>query len=280
VSARPPPPRGLAALQERFWRLVSAPQTVDRVLPRLAAEDPSLAPLTGWIRAGSEPVALERLNVYANMYFFRLLGVVREDYPCLEKLLGADPFHDLVTDYLVAHPSQDPSVRHVGARLAALLEDHPRGRAHPAAADLARLEWARGLAFDRADAAPLTAGALGAVPAEDWGALRFTLVPSFQILRLGHPVHILWQALERGEPPPPIEPGRSELLVWRRGFQVYHRLGHPSEADLLASVAAGAPLGQICEALLDGRGEEQAVQAAFERLRSWIDQGLLAGIAA
>ena len=275
-----PPPRALAALQERFWRLVSAPESVARVLPRLAADDPGLAPLSGWIRAGSEPAAVERLDVYANMYFFRLLGVVQGDYPCLEKLLGADGFHDLVTDYLVAFPSQDPSVRHVGARLPLLLDDHPTGRAVPAAADLARLEWARGLAFDRADAAPLAPSALAAVPPEAWGDLRFAPVPSFQVLRLAHPVHLLWQALERGEPAPALEPRPTELLVWRRGFTVYHRLAHPGEADLLDAVAAGAPFGAICEALLDERGEEAAARAAFEHLRTWIDQGLFADSAA
>ena len=275
-----PPPRALAALQERFWRLVSAPESVARALPKLAAGDPDLAPVSRWIRAETEPAAIERLDVYANMYFFRLLGVLRDDYPCLEKLLGADRFHDLVTDYLVAFPSQDPSVRHAGARLPLLLDDHPTGRLAPAAADLARLEWARGLAFDRADAAPLAASSLAAVPPEAWGALSFTPVPSFQLLRLAHPVHVLWQALERGEPAPALEPHPTELLVWRRDFTVYHRLAHPGEADLLEAVAAGAPFGAICERLLDERGEEAAARAAFELLRTWIDQGLFADSAA
>ncbi|HLU68906.1 MAG TPA: DNA-binding domain-containing protein, partial [Kofleriaceae bacterium] len=189
----------LAALQERFWRLISAPEPVARALPQVTATDPGAAPLSGWIRAASEGAAAARLDVYANMYFFRLLGVLRDDYPNLARLVGADAFHNLITDYLVAFPSRHPSIRHVGANLAELLDRHPLERRFPGAADLARLEWARGLAFDRADARALTADELTAVPPERWGELRFQLVPSFQMLRLGRPVHRLWQALERGE---------------------------------------------------------------------------------
>ena len=272
----------LAELQRRFWQLVSAPVTVERALPGLAARDPEIAPLVSWIRAASDAAAALRLNVYANMYFFRLLDVLRDDYPELAKLLGADHFHNLVTDYLAACPSQSPSIRHVGGRLADFLAGHDLAVRFPAAPDLARLEWARGLAFDAADAAgELAPDALAAIPAERWGGLRLALVPSFRAVTLTWPVHSLWQALERGEPPPDLEPARTELLVWRRGFQVYHRPAARDEAALFASIQAGAPFGAVCEQLAASRpgGDDAAVRAAFAFLTTWIDQGLLSSTA-
>lgn len=269
---------GLAELQSRFWRLISAPEPVERALPEVAASDPSCAPLSGWIRARDEAMAVERLDVYGSMYFFRLLAVLREDYPVLEKLVGPDRFHNLATDYLLAYPSENPSVRYVGARLAELLDRHPLAADVPGIADLARLEWTRGLAFDRADSPALAGEELAAVPPEGWGALRFRLVASFHLLRLGHSVHPLWLALERGEAPPVPSAEAVDLLVWRRSFTVVHRPARPSEARLLEAIAGGAPLAEVCELLAEHEGD-RAARAAFELIRTWIDQGILAGIA-
>ncbi|HEU5060145.1 MAG TPA: DNA-binding domain-containing protein [Kofleriaceae bacterium] len=272
----------LSEVQRRFWQLISAPVTVERALPELAARDPAIAPLTSWIRAASEQAAIERLDVYANMYFFRLLDVLRDDYPDLARLLGPDHFHNLVTDYLAACPSESPSIRHAGGRLADFLAGHDLARRFPAAPDLARLEWARGLAFDCADGpGELTAGALAAIPAERWGQLRLALSPSFRIVSLDYPVHALWQALERGEPAPPLEPAATDVLIWRRGFTVYHRPAARDEAGLLARIQAGAPFGAVCEQLAARRpgGDDAAVRAAVAFLHTWIDQGLLCGAA-
>lgn len=271
----------LAEIQRRFWQLVTAPEPVDRALPALAARDPGLAPLTSWIRSASEEAAVARLNVYASMYFFRLLDVLRDDYPDLVKLLGHDHFHNLVTDYLAACPSDGPSIRHVGRRLPDFLAGHPLAGRFPAAPDLARLEWARGLAFDAADAAALAAADLAAVPAERWGGLGLTLSPSFRMVALAWPAHILWQALERGEEPPDLAPAATDILVWRRGFAVYHRPAGRDEASLLGRIRDGAPFGAVCEQLAAARGgdDQAAVAAAFKLLTTWIDQGMLSGVA-
>jgi hypothetical protein len=266
----------LAELQRRFWKLVSAPETVDKALPELARADPDIAPVSSWIRASGEEAAQARLNIYANMYFFRLLGVLRDDYPCLVKLIGDDRFHNLVTTYLQVCPSDNPSIRHVGGRLPGFLAGHDIGE--PAAADLARLEWERGLAFDAADGPELEAAALAATPAERWGELRFALVPSYRGFEVASQVHLLWQALDRDQEVPALSPRPTEILVWRRGFTVYHRTAAQGERRLLEMVAAGAPFAVLCEELHQAHGDA-AVTAAFQLLKSWIDQGILSGIA-
>ena len=76
-----------------------------------------------------------------------------------------------------------------------------------------------------------------------------------------------------------LEPAATDLLVWRRGFKVYHRPAARDEAALLSRIQAGAPFGAICEQLAARRrGDDQAaVRAAFALLTTWIDQGLLSG---
>ena len=55
--------------------------------------------------------AVSRLEIYANAYFYRVLDVLREDYPALSRHLGEELFHDLVTSYLLVEPSRHPSLR-------------------------------------------------------------------------------------------------------------------------------------------------------------------------
>lgn len=269
----------LAELQERFWRLITAPEPVAKVLPAMAASDPGLAPLSRWIAAESEAAAIERLDVYANMYFFRLLDVLREDYPNLVKLVGDEAFHNLATGYLLAHPSDNPSLRWIGRHLADHLAGHELGRVVPAAPALARLEWVRGEAFDVEDAPVATAAELASVTPAEWSAMRLRMQPALRLLELDHQVLPLWLALERGDAERPEAPAEAaHVVIWRRGFRVYHRSAARAEVDCLRAAAAGATFARLCETLWEHAGEDTPRQAVAY-LRSWLDQEMVAAVA-
>jgi hypothetical protein len=269
----------LVDLQESFWRLITAAEPVAAALPELAARDPGLAPLSGWIAADSEAAAAQRLDVYANMYFFRLLDVLREDYPNLIKLVGDDAFHNLVTGYLLAHPSDNPSLRWVGRHLPDYLRGDELGRRHPAAPALARLEWARGEAFDVEDAPVATAADLTAAAPEAWSAMRIRMQPSLRLVELDHQVLPLWLWLERGEGERPEAPaGAAHAVIWRRGFRVYHRSAARSEVDCLQALASGATFARMCEALWQHAGDDTP-RLAVGYLRNWLEQEMVASVA-
>src|SRR5258707_11424315 len=69
--------------------------------------------------------AEERVDIYANMYFYRLLDVLKEDFPATLRVLGDDNFHNLATGYLLEYPPTEPSVMYCGRNLAAFLRNHP-----------------------------------------------------------------------------------------------------------------------------------------------------------
>lgn len=271
----------LAELQRRFWRLITAPESVAKALPQLAAADPGIAPLAGWIAADSEARAVERLDVYANMYFFRLLEVMREDFPNLVKLVGDDAFHNLVTGYLVAHPSDNPSLRWLGRHLPAYLEADETAelrRLHPAAVALARLEWTRGEVFDAEDAPVATIAALATAKPESWSEMRLEMQPGLRLVELDRRVLPLWLALERDHaerPEPAVEP--ASAVVWRRGFRVYHRAASPTELICLRLAMAGRTFAEMCEGLWLHAGENTP-SVAVSCLRTWIDEEMVASI--
>src|SRR5207244_10237320 len=82
--------------------------------------DPALLELVeGRGRLGST----DRLGVYTEMYWARLLDVLRDDFPRVAAVLGGDRFTALAGAYLERHPSTDPSVRWVGANFADFLAE-------------------------------------------------------------------------------------------------------------------------------------------------------------
>jgi len=138
--------------EELFWKLISAPEGVSEGLRQIDMKPEALARIIG---GDARLDAVQRLDVYANMYFWRLLDILRGDYTAVVAAVGDDHFHNLVTDYLIACPSAHPSVRNVGERLAGYLKTHALGVERPWLVELARLERARVELFDGPDGEPL-----------------------------------------------------------------------------------------------------------------------------
>ncbi len=195
------PAESLRRTQELFWALITAPEGVQPAIADLTARGRIAADAMDATFAGDERLpAADRLDIYANMYFFRLLDCLGEDFPRVRLAVGGNRFHNLVTDYLLRHPSEHPSLRQLGARLPEFVRQHPIGTEFPYLADLARLDWARVDVFDRPDASPLSRADLVALPQESAGDACFRLVPSFELVRLDFDVLQIWRKLqdERG----------------------------------------------------------------------------------
>ena len=265
--------RQLRRTEELFWKLISAPEGVGDGLRRLDMKSEDLARVI----AGDERLdAVQRLDIYANMYFWRLLDILRGDYSALVASLGDDLFHNLVTDYLVACPSAHPSVRNVGARLPDFLAAQPLAAERPWLVELARLERARIELFDGPDGEPLTMEELRARPPEEFVTLPLPLVPSHLLLDVEHAVDDVWRAAENVQPIEPPAAGARTLLVWRQEVTVYHRPLEPLEREALLRARDGARFGVVCELVAQSLPMDEAGPAAFQLLARWVGDGIIA----
>ncbi len=193
-------PQTLFGAESLFWELITAPEGVRPGLEALVragkAEPAAIESLLG----GDDRLApADRLDIYANMYFFRLLDCLREDFPRLAAALGDQRFHNLATDYLLAHPSANPSLRYLGQRLPGFFAGHALARESACLADLARLEWTRADLFDAADARALGRDDVATLAAGHGGDLPLRAVPAFRLLRLDHDAPALWRELRDRE---------------------------------------------------------------------------------
>jgi hypothetical protein len=230
-----------------------------------------------FIAAVSWEVAETRFRVYREAYRLRLAEALAADYPVLQALLGTEAFADLAYAYAESRPSSHYSIRWAGARLAEFLRDRPD------LADLSAFEWALSEAFDAADATPLDAETLRALPTEQWPEMRLSFHPSLRPVTLYHNAPELWSAANEQRPLPVLtaETEAQDWLVWRRGLAVYYRPLSDWEAWALDAASHDTIFADWCEGLthcLDGARDAAATAAGL--LRRWMEDGLIVGITA
>ncbi len=211
-----------------------------------------------------------RLEIYADAYFLRLRDVLAEDFPRVAKLVGEETFDGMVRQYLKAHPSTEPSVRHLGRAMAEFIrsrEDLPAWLA-----DLAALEWARVNAFDAPDDEPLTMGKLAEIDPAAWPQLRMAAVRSLGVVNAAWPVHRLWAEDNREG----LEPSSTSIRVWRRAdFHILHAPMDKHEAAAVTRLLAGWTFGEICQ-VFDDLDEQQGAEQAGALLLRWLEDGIIA----
>ena len=131
----------LAGTQKRFWAALRG-EAVDRSF--IAGPD--------------------RLGVYADMFVWRQVDALREDFPETAARLGDEKFFELARRYVLEHPSEDPDLGRLGRKFAEFSGE-------PGAA----LEWARAEVFLEKEVPRMEA-------AEFAGTLAVRIVPALRLV--------------------------------------------------------------------------------------------------
>jgi hypothetical protein len=265
----------LQQLQSILYRLITA---ASGVAEGLAAESSLPAGGLDALVLGDDRLsAEERVDIYANMYFYRLLDVLKEDFPATLRVLGDDNFHNLATGYLLEYPPTEPSVMYCGRNLAAFLRNHPLREDAPYIRDLAALERAVVEVFHGPDAVVLEADQLRAITPEKWPALKLRTHPAVQVLRMEYRVADLLRAVEEDREWKPAEAGAVEVIVRRRNSQVFYRELEKVEARALAAARDGASFAKICDLVAaDSDATKDPVVELNRLLSRWLADGILA----
>ncbi len=232
------------------------------------------------VRDTSKADRITLLDVYRDGYALRLIEALTTDYPGVMAMAGPADFDHMARAYIAAHPSRHPSVRWYGSDLADFLSSTEPYSRTPAAAEMARFEWALGEAFDSPDATPITADALMALPQEAWETLAFATLPSLRRLTLAFEAPQAWH--QRDE----VAPGNLDVArapepltwaIWRPDLVSNFRSLDADEAAMLDALVEGQPFPELCEAVASFTGEDQAPARAASLLRAMVEGGMIAG---
>ena len=215
--------------------------------------------------------SVERLEIYAHMYYARLLEVMEAEYPTLRQLLGPHAFAAACRQFVAKHPSRTRTLGSLSARFPEFLaKTLPRSNRNGLAVDVARIERAMEDVFDAPRAEPMTAAEFAALGAGDWEGVRLAVTPALRLLELRHPANAYMNALRRGERPRAPRPRATFVIVFRRGFSVIRRDQEPEQFRLLEALVAGRPLAAAVRASI-GRRSADADRVA-KRLGRWFEE--------
>ena len=268
----------LSELQQLFWRAITWPTGIDDFL---AQADERTRASFDRIFVGSERFdARSRMQVYAEAYFWRLFEVLREQYERTAWLCTPSPFHDLVTDYVLAHPSTDPDISSIGRGFPQYVRGHVEETRRPGLSGVALVEWTIFDTLDRADEPALAPESLARVPLDRWPSLRFIPRNTTTLVPCRLPFGELARAHERGaSPPEPGTEGRGgAVLAWRHGFEVFHRAPEAPEARALHGLIQGERFAGICDAAAGPRGDQARPETVVRWLHRWLTEGVVGDI--
>lgn len=215
--------------------------------------------------ASGAPSPEQQLAIYRHAYRARLAGVLRQNFPVLAQQLGDDEFARVAGDYARTRPSHHFSIRWHGSELPRLLSSPPMQ-------ELARMEWALGMAFDAADCESLDVQGLADVPVDDWAQLPLALHPSVNVLDMKWAIEPLWESVRSSAAPvnAAAEAHEHMLLVWRKELQAHWRIASLEEGRALKALGEQGTLGAACEAI-----GEQSASAMGEWFAGWVREEML-----
>ena len=240
--------------------------------------------------------SLQRLAVYGNAYYLRLLDCLREFFPCLVEALSRETFDEFAVGYLQRYPSESYTLHRLADRYVQFLDEtRPERNAEWAGfvVDLARLElaiehvfdapgpepdpWPEQAASDGSPAIPLAALSANLLAAET----RLVPTPGLTLLAFTWPVSTYYTGWKRGEQPAWPQPGPQFVALLRRDYVVRRHELSPSMYELLSRLVSGMPVGAAIGQLSAAPPE---ANLSPERLREWFFQwardGFFAGAAA
>ena len=229
-----PDGNGLANLQHRFARAVlQAPLSVP-----------------DGIRRQVRPAHERRFGVYRNNVKASLAAALAARFPVVARLVGEEFFTATALVFIERHPPRSPVLAEYGIAFASFLEGFDPAADLPYLPDIARLEWARHVAFHSADASAADLGRLAELPPEALGSVRLDLHPAMAVIASPWPIVSVWTTNTHDaipEAPPAGWTGEMALVTRPHLDVLVHRL--PPGADrLVAELAQGIALGAAAEA--------------------------------
>jgi len=268
VSSELPKPGEYSQLQKWLLNIISHPDGTEA--GARALESATGIQLNDIVEDGPNLTAMERVDVYTDMYFWRLVDILRGDFPSLVYCLGEERFNDLAKACLAKYPPHGYSLQCLGKSLPGFLrEGHTTGD-EPSPdflAELAELELAKELAFDADPDEAVEEDALARLTPDQWEALRFVPMTSLTLLKTTFPIAPFANALDADEEPkvPSREESYCALVRPHHGVELIALGAH--EFTLLHALAEGATLLDGLERLLET--SNLPPDALMEELMNW-----------
>lgn len=269
-TASPAPPE-LESVQRWMQAVITHPDGVLKGADSEAAQqliNAGAGNLESVVTRSRKLDAADRLAIYANAYYARLLDCLGEVFPILKRTLGEEVFNGFGFGYLQSYPSQSYTLQHLGQHFITYLDetrpdnsdsdsDSAAGNWTEFLIDLARLEWTIYDVFDGPGLESVEASDLPdflELSQANWLDLRIETAPCLQLLSVEYPVNDHYTAVRATDDEIELafpQPARQYLAISRRDYVVRRYQLNRTQFALLEALQEGLTLGDALERCLD-----------------------------
>ena len=223
--------------------------------------------------------SIERLQVYGNAYFARLLDCLRSFFPALTKTLGEELFDSFSIEYLQKHPSSSYTLHKLANHYVEFLTSTKPVNAQsdePVWEDflieLATFEWNIDKVFDglgHEKMSILSSEQLTKIAPDQWAEARLETSPSLTLLSFEFPINNFYTNYRQNEELLPPSPQKSYLALARRNYVVRRIPQTHLQYELLLRLQSGDTVGQAIGHIADLTDDWETLSA---QLQGWFRQ--------
>jgi hypothetical protein len=228
---------------------------------------------------------LERLEIYNQQYWIRLLESLQEDFAGLNAILGDNCFERLTTEYLVNHPSRSYSLNGLGRMLPKFILKNPDFTKphYQLAYETALFEWSEIVAYDAPEKKPFDPKK---VQGNDPYKIVLKMQPHLNILELHYAIDDFLLNLNK-----PIDKSMESnaflsrvkkttkvalpkkkhifVVVYRLVNTIYYKRINSDQYHILKAIESGKSLAQVCQEFIQDKPDYKNKHSLARKLNQY-----------
>lgn len=194
----------------------------------------------------------KRFAVYRNNVVAGLTEVLKEAFPAVHRIVGAEFFQAMARAFVIVEPPRSPVLLAYGAGFPEFIGAFEPAAVLPYLADVARIERAWTESYHAPEASPIDPTAFAAIAPEQLPDIRLQLHPSTRLVRSQFPALTIWHMNVGDGVPAPVDlaAGGEDALVVRPQADVAVRLISDGSFEFVQALADGASVLAAMKAAL------------------------------
>ncbi|KIN61653.1 DUF2063 domain containing protein [Sulfitobacter noctilucae] len=192
---------------------------------------------------GAAAPAGKRYDVYRNNVTHSLIEAMKAAFPLIHKLIGAQNFSTVATEYVRTHPPRSPVMMFYGTEFPGFLPNFPPLAHIGYLADAARLDLALRQSYHAADTAAFDPAPLQTLSPDALMDARVSLAPATRLIASNWPLYDIWafNNLTNAQKPQSLA---QDVMITRPGFDPAPHALPPGAFQWLTALADGSSFGQ------------------------------------
>lgn len=280
-------PYPLKNLQQWFASIITRPIDDDnRMNPISPQGQPMEKEAANYIVPSPTLNPDQRIELYNQQYWWRILNTLQEAYPLLLRLFGYHAFNNSIAfPYVMSYPSIHWSLNYIGERLPRWIEESYHAEDKRLVLHAAQIDCAYTQSFLAAQKPSLSLENLTEIDeASGVSSQKLTLQPHVHDFKLPYDLFQFRMEMLNQDPDYWLEndfPALEHLpegqflhfiLFRTRRNQISFETLESSEAQLLTRLAQGATLDELCDWLGQHDPTSQLVMDASQKLHLWFQR--------